>query len=455
MSVRLVLSELTEEQFEFIEEKCVFKKEVGRHGEFEKIPLFEIVGDFVYVPIGTWKLFLPHFRQRKWNSVFFTYEKIPYTIETDPKNYRDQDKIIEKSLNILKEMNAIFLCLPCGFGKTAIGCFLSQHFSLRTVILCHSTTVSQQWKKEYNQFGDAKVEMVKKKQLNLDYDVHIMGILKASKMERKVFGNVGLVIIDEAHICSITAFKKTLLLFQPKYLIALSATPERADGLHRKFKHYFSGAMIKRIEKKPFVVNKYNTGISPTIKYVMYKGRQVPHWTTIINSLAYNKKRQEMIANIACKQTEKTMILSNRDEECTNVFEILYKKYCDDEISLRPYLFTKNAKSPPNDTGIIVGAMKKGGVGFDDPDLKVLIITTDAKDVRQFEGRLRTVNSTIYDFVDKYSTLENHWEKREQWYLRKGAEIKIKHPKRGFVKKDVSKKNNKQQSTNFLRVNNN
>lgn len=436
MAIKLTLSELNEEQLDFIENECVFKKEVGRYGEFEKIPLFRIDDDSIYIPIGIWKKFWTNFKNLKWDNIKFKYDRIPYTKKSDPKKYRDQDKVITESLKLLREKNIVFLCLPCGFGKTTIGCYLSHILKLRTVILCHSSIVKKQWEEELINYSDVSAEFVKRKKLNRDCDIHIMGILKASNMNRKEFQNVGLLILDEAHICSITAFQKTLLLFQPKYLIALSATPERSDGLHKTFKTYFDGAMIKRIEKKDFTVYKYNTGIPPTIKYVMYKGRQVPHWTTLTNSLAYNKIRQQMIIDLACKQKEKTMILSNRDEECTNVYNSLNKKYYDDEIQMRPYLFTRNAEKPPKDTDIIVAAMKKGGVGFDDPDLKVLIITTDSKDVRQFEGRLRTANSTIYDFVDKYSTLEKHWGERKKWYERKGAEIRIKHPKRGYPKKE-------------------
>jgi len=427
MSISVNLDELDRDQLALVEDKCVVKNK-----EHESIPIFTIEKDIVYLPFGMWNDFVSSFPLRKWDRTKFSYDKTPYTKETDPKRYRDQDVVIKQSLEILKEKHVVFLSLPCGFGKTTIGCYLSSYFGLRTVVLCHSSTVNNQWSDEYVEHGSALVERVKKHNLNLDFDVHIMGIIKGSKMERKEFKKVGLVILDEAHICSITAFKKTLLLFQPKYLIALSATPERSDGMHKIFRAYFKDAMIKRKERKKFTVYKFNTGIKPMIKYVMYKGRYVPHWTVLKNSLAYDTTRQKMIIDVASKQTEKTMILSDRDIECNNIYDELNKRYYSGEITMRPYLFTKRAAKPPEDCNIVVAAIKKAGVGFDDPDLKVLIIVTDFKDVRQFEGRLRTADSTVYDFVDYYKTLENHWKGREKWYKAKGAKIVQKHINRSI-----------------------
>lgn len=427
MSISVSLDELNDDQLTLVEEKCVVKNK-----EHESIPIFSTKATTAYIPLGMWDNFAQSFPLREWDEVWFDYGKQPYTKKTDPKGYRDQDVVIKKSLEILKEKHVVFLSLPCGFGKTTIGCYLSSFLGLRTVVLCHSSIVNEQWHEEFLNNGTASVERVRKDRLDLDCDVHIMGILKASKMSRKQFKNVGLVILDEAHICSITAFTKSLLLFQPKYLIALSATPERSDGMHKIFKTYFKNSMIKRKELKQFTVYKYNTGIKPLVKYIMYKGRYVPHWTVLKNSLAYNIERQKMIVDVARKQTEKTMILSDRDEECNNIYNALYKMYCDDEIQMRPYLFTKRAPKPPEDCNMIVAAIKKAGVGFDDPELKVLIIVTDFKDVRQFEGRLRTVNSTVYDFVDYFQTLENHWKGRERWYKAKGANVIHKHIKRSI-----------------------
>ena len=88
-------------------------------------------------------------------------------------------------------------------------------------------------------------------------DVYIVGIRKASMMKNEDFVNIGTVIIDEAHIATVTAFTQTLLKFQPRYLIGLSATPDRpSDGLHSIFNFYFGPTkdFIIRREKRIYCI---------------------------------------------------------------------------------------------------------------------------------------------------------------------------------------------------------
>ena len=67
--------------------------------------------------------------------------------------------------------------------------------------------------------------------------------------------------------------------------------------------------------------------------------------------------------------------------------------------------------------------INKGGTGLDDVSLDMLILTVSVQDVRQCEGRIRTTNNIVYDVVDNFPTLEKHWNKREEWYISRGATI--------------------------------
>jgi hypothetical protein len=78
---------------------------------------------------------------------------------------------------------------------------------------------------------------------------------------------------------------------------------------------------------------------------------------------------------------------------------------------------------------ILIAGKKKAGVGFNDPTRTMLVICTDIKDIRQYEGRIRTSDNIVYDIVDSYKSLENHWEKRAEWYEKRGATI-VKIPRK-------------------------
>ena len=62
--------------------------------------------------------------------------------------------------------------------------------------------------------------------------------------DTSIFDNFGLVIYDEVHHLSAETFSKALPKVATKYLLGLSATPNRKDGLSKVFKYYI-GNVIK------------------------------------------------------------------------------------------------------------------------------------------------------------------------------------------------------------------
>jgi hypothetical protein len=122
---------------------------------------------------------------------------------------------------------------------------------------------------------------------------------------------------------------------------------------------------------------------------------------------------------------DRIMVLSDRNQECINIHQLLI-----DHGEVNPKLLIGSEKKTSTsesryDYRVIVAGVKKGGVGFNDPTLNVLFLLHDCKDVTQYEGRIRTLNCTIYVFVDDYRMFENHWKLQAKWFLERGAEIKI------------------------------
>jgi predicted phosphohydrolase len=149
----------------------------------------------------------------------------------------------------------------------------------------------------------------------------------------------------------------------------------------------------------------------------MVRGKTVPDWTHVINTISENEERHKLIAKLAMDLPgEKFMILGNRDVQSIAVHKILQDHKED------AHLFIKQEKY--RDCRILVAGMKKAGVGFNDPKLTALILATDCTQVQQYEGRIRTSDNIIYDLVDHYGPFENHWKEREEWYRKRGATIK-------------------------------
>ena len=51
------------------------------------------------------------------------------------------------------------------------------------------------------------------------------------KMGRDVFSKIGFVIIDEIHAIMAESLSESMFYVSPRYLLGLSATPTRPDGM--------------------------------------------------------------------------------------------------------------------------------------------------------------------------------------------------------------------------------
>jgi superfamily II DNA or RNA helicase len=384
----------------------------------------------IRIPMGIWASFFPTFPNNyiKYPETNFSTKKVPFTLQTDPKKYRDQDVVLTEALSKLQTHHSVFLELATGFGKTTMGNVLSSMCKVKVCIMCQLDIVLEQWVGEFETHSTAKVSRVKGKKIDPDADVYVVGIKKLANMDRsdpetlKWFKSIGLVIIDEAHIATITAFTQSLLKFTPKYIIGMSATRKRNDGMHKLLNLYFGedANFIKRSETKEFKVVKVETNFVPVIEYTHVQGDLVINWTKLVNSIAYDVKRHELVANIALAHpNECILILSDRVEQSRSLHDILKAK------GENVALLVETTKTWDKTCRILVAGTKKAGVGFDDPRLTMLIMMSDTKKVEQFEGRIRCSNNIIYDIVDKNSTLERHWQLRKKWYLLRGATIEV------------------------------
>lgn len=432
MSVALLLSSVTPELKKEITKTCILKPSKTQYDDDpQPVTCFAVNTDedSVYVPLGTWRHFLEEFPERKYRKTTVTCKKKLLTIETDPKGYRDQDVVFKEALKHLKTEHTVFLALPTGYGKTSVSNYFFNYFKLPTLVLSHLDSVSEQWEQEFKTFSTAKVQRIKgNKPIDPEADVYICGVLKAKTLKREDVAHIGLIIFDEAHIATITAFSNSLLKFQPKYVIGLSATPVRADGMQKLLTMYFGPKtdFIVRKEVKNFTVYKVETPYQPEIKYQMVKGRMTPNWTHITNTIAYNTERHKYIANLCIKHNDhRILILSDRTEQSQAIYKLLVEA----GESVQLIVGAKKVKKITDESlksRIIVGASKKVGTGFDDPTLTMLILASDCKNVAQWEGRIRTTDNIIYDLVDDYGTFENHWAKsREPFYIAKGATVEV------------------------------
>ena len=348
----------------------------------------------------------------------------------------NQEEIFDEAYTHLKRERSVLLNLPTSYGKTMLGIHLASKMKYATLVICFSDKVREQWLsriESYTSFTVRNYDSTKKLNKARE-DFVICGVGCASKM--KCFDRYGTIIVDEIHRHTKTICSKVLLKAQPRYLIGMTATLDRPDGLHRMYPFYFGKRIIERFSEKDISVVKIVTDYRPELKYIRVRGKKQLSWTTMINSISYNKARTRDIAlavNQIVSEGHRVLVLCGRVLMVEDLAEELKSVNCDYDTVYQ------NKDAYRKGVSVLIGSIQKLGIGFDDETFDTLFMATDVKDVRQNEGRMRLFTGTIYDVVDNFSTFETHWVERQKWYRKRGCKnwFRASFTSRGIkVKKD-------------------
>jgi superfamily II DNA or RNA helicase len=201
------------------------------------------------------------------------------------------------------------LMAPPRSGKTILAVKLTLDLKVKTLILTHQGDLLTQMLNSFYEFTDIK-------ELEFDQRKEFIGIAKkpedfkkwpivlstyqkfitdkGKKRLSKLVRKFGLVIIDEVHRANADAFSQVLSQFESKYKLGFTATPKRKDRKEFLIEHII-GPVTSKVEPeqiKPKLVVHY-TGATPKYEYKT--------WVPAMQFLARDKKRMEMIANLAVK----------------------------------------------------------------------------------------------------------------------------------------------------------
>lgn len=333
--------------------------------------------------------------------------------------YEGQKVVADKAIDFLNQRCSIILDLFTGFGKTVVGAYLSHKIGLKTLIVIANTILIDQWDFTYKDFTDAKIWIVGDKQPE-DFDIIICMVERIEHISKEILYQIGVLIIDEAHsFCTPTRTQALLEIF-PKYVIAMSATVDRDDGMSKIMENVCGLERIIEKSVKPFIVYKFNTGIE-FITPVNNNG--MSNWTKHVDMIYSNELRNDLIIKMCTEsfKDDKILILSWRVEHVQNLYNLLIQngENCD---------YIAGDKKSYHDSRILIGSISKISQGFDErtacPDfsgvrLNVLILTGSMKStlmLTQIFGRVfRCEFPKIVYMVDENDLVKKHWKVCEKW----------------------------------------
>jgi superfamily II DNA or RNA helicase len=343
-----------------------------------------------------------------------------------------QQTTVDETLKTFEEFGGGLISLDTGLGKTVVALKLVELMKVKTLIIVHAEFLLEQWKARIEQYlPGARIGIIRQELCQTeDTDITIAMIQTLIKRDypKDFFKSYGMMQLDETHHYAAKSFSSLFYKVQTKYLLGLSATPERKDGLS-KVLYWFLGPQIVSIKReldKPSVTFVMNDTTGYEEKYNRLGKINNP---TMITDLTVQKNRNYLIITTIRKyllENRKILVLSDRREHC----EFLNRNLKELDISSGVYL--GGMKTADRETSVncsvILGTYQASGEGFDVPELDTLIMATPKSDVQQAVGRiLRQKNKNdplVIDIVDSFSIFKAQYYKRRKFYKTICKEIK-------------------------------
>lgn len=333
----------------------------------------------------------------------------------------DQKKVRTEAIDRLNNHGSVIIASYPGYGKTFLGIYIASKIKMKTLIICNRIQLIKQWQDSITKFCHrATSQVITPKSEMKDVDFYIINATNVPKKHRSFYKEIGFVIVDECHLIMAEKLSHCMRYLLPRYVLGLSATPYRTDGLNVLLDMYFGKYKIERKLFRKHTVYRVNTGFKPDVK-LNRQGKV--DWSSVLESTCSNKERNEMIIRVIKYFPDRIfLVLCKRVDQGNYLVERL-KEEKEDVTSL----IGKNQEYEQK-SRILVGTVQKTGTGFDHPRLNAMILASDVEQYFvQYLGRVfRTQEGEplIFDFVDDYNLLLKHFRTRSSIYIEHGGVVK-------------------------------
>ena len=333
-----------------------------------------------------------------------------------------QLEIKDECLQRLNKFGCVLISLYPGAGKTCLAIYLAAKvIKLKTLIVCHRIVLMEQWRDSIRRFTgeDTTVEFVKPsmKKYNEKADFFIVNAQNMKKLGRDFFKTIGFVVVDEIHAIMAESLSESMFYVSPRYVLGLSATPTRPDGMDGLLDLYFGpDNSIRRELYHKHTVYKVDTGIEFE--------EESSNWNALLTSQCLHQGRNDMIVEIIRAFPERHfLVLCKRVQQATYIAEKLENEY-----SEKVSLMIEDTNTFDRESRIIVASLQKCGVGFSHDILDALVIASDMEEyfIQYLARVMRTeqVEPIVFDFVDNHKGLKKHFAQRKKVYTKAGGVIK-------------------------------
>ena len=330
----------------------------------------------------------------------------------------------EAAQALLKHDIGIFVAPP-GIGKTVLGTYLISQRACTTLVLVHRKPLLEQWKAQLAMFLDVEEQDIGQigggqRKPSGRLDVAMMQSLVRKEGVYDLVGTYGHVIVDECHHVPAFSFERVLSEVKARYLVGLTATPQRRDG-RQAITEMQLGPIRYRVDAKSQAARR------PFEHKLIVRetGFRAPAELTgsgiqdVYRVLAEDRERNQLIIDdiVAVLQEGRSPILLTERKDHLDYFADRLGSLVRHLIVLkggtsrkeRRQTLERLASIPDASERLVLATGRYVGEGFDDARLDTLFLAMPVSwkgTLIQYAGRLhrhhpRKAEVRIYDYVDR------------------------------------------------------
>ena len=329
---------------------------------------------------------------------------------------------------------------PTAFGKTVVAAAILARRRVNTLVLVHRAELLRQWQERLQTFLDVAPEAIGcigggKAKPTGQLDIAVMQSLVRQGEVNPVVQTYGQVMVDECHHIAAASFEAILRQVKARYVLGLSATLVRRDGLQPIL--FMQCGPIRHTAQRP--------AGAPQILELVSRTHQLEELPTdlpiqeLMRRLAEDPRRTERIVEeaLACWGDGRSLLLlSERTDHITTIAAALAGEVPNlfllhGRLSARQRSATLAALEalPPGAPRIVLATGRLVGEGFDHPPLDTLLLAMPVSwkgTLQQYAGRLHRQQSgktsvRIIDWLDLgHPITQRMWERRLRGYRAMG-----------------------------------
>ena len=329
------------------------------------------------------------------------------------------------------------------FGKTVTAAALIAKRKVSTLVLVHRAELLRQWQERLTQFLNMSPEGVGiigtgKHKPGGKVDVALLQTLARKHELEEFLDRYGHIIVDECHHVSAFSFEKAVKQAKAKYILGLTATPQRRDG-HQPIIFMQCGPILHTAVNMEHMPAKLEVRIKNMLAPTLPSDVSIQE---VFRILCEDANRNEFIVNDiwnAWREGRKVLVLTERSSHLEKLQGSLTIKGVPCHIlhgrllrKHRTFVLEELKAMPDTKARVILATGRLIGEGFDHSPLDTLVLAMPVSwqgTLQQYAGRLHREHADksdilIYDYVESDNPqLYRMWQKRRTGYVAMGYEI--------------------------------